>query len=190
MENLDISRDLVRSSGRGRRFRLRPLPLGQEEAAANAAHQPIAEKSLASYIPSPLISTDKRMAALAVGGAPAWSRRLRRIDTLTDAALADLASAWRGLAKARRRSPARFAAEWLEHAATFDFAHVNDLIRRHNLYFPAEANLAMDVHTGDYIGIGGGDYRRQPLDTAWVLAHFPTDLAAALDESPMATLDR
>jgi hypothetical protein len=38
----------------------------------------------------------------------------------------------------------------------------------------------MDIHTGDYIGLGGGDYRRHFYDAAWVLANFPPDLAAAL----------
>ena len=116
-----------------------------------------------------------------VGGAPAWSRRLRRIDTLTDLTLESLERAWRGLARSGRRDPRTFARDWQAHAERVDFARINELIRRHNEHFPAEANLAMDVHTGDFIGLGGGDYRRQPLDGAWVLARFPPDLATALD---------
>ena len=181
MDRLELPDDLLRSGGRGRRLRLHRLPFGQEEAAAEATLSS-AEKSLAGYIPSPLISTDKRMAALAVGGAPAWSRRLKRIDSLVETALAELEAAWRSLARGTRDQPLRFAEEWRRHAAAVDFAQVNELIRRHNLYFPAEANLAMDVHTGDFIGIGGGDYRRQPLDATWVLDCFPADLSAALDE--------
>ena len=120
------------------------------------------------------------MRALIVGGAPAWSRRLKRIDALTDRALAQLDDAWRDLALLRRADPVRFAADWRAYAARVDFSPINDLIGRHNLHFPAEANLAMDVRTRDYIGLGGGDYRRQPLDAAWVLERFPPDLSAAL----------
>jgi hypothetical protein len=64
-----------------------------------------------------------------------------------------------------------------------DLDRINDLVERHNLYFPAEAKLAMDVRTGDYIGIGGGDYRRQSLDAQWVLELFPPDLALALADA-------
>jgi hypothetical protein len=102
------------------------------------------------------------------------------MDTLIDQAQQELETAWRALAAACRDAPARFAAEWRAHAAGFDLSAVNELVRRHNLYFPAEANLAMDPRTGDYIGIGGGDYRRYPLDGGWVLERFPPELSAAL----------
>lgn len=165
----------------GRRLRVRPL---EHEAVADLPARPDQDQSLEGYIPSALIPADQRLRAMVIGGAPAWSRRLKRIDTLTTVALADLETAWRKLAWARRQDPERFSAEWREHAARADFSRVNDLIGRHNLHFPVEANLAMDVRTGDYIGFGGGDYRRLPLDTAWVLERFPPDLATALsDES-------
>jgi hypothetical protein len=179
MDRLDIPAGSFALGRRAARFR--PLTLGQEEAAAELPAEPGREQSLAGYIPSALISTEARMAALAIGGAPAWSRRLRRIDTLVDEALTELEAVWRQLAQAWRNKPTAFAAEWRDYAAQVNFTRVNDLIRRHNLYFPAEANLAMDVHTGDFIGLGGGDYRRRPLDAAWVLERFPADLASALE---------
>ena len=179
MDRLDIPAGSFVLGRRAARFR--PLPLGQEQAAAELPAEPGREQSLAGYIPSALISTEARMAALAIGGAPAWSRRLRRIDTLVDEALAQLETAWRQLARAWRGKPAAFAAEWRDYASRVDFTRVDELIRRHNLYFPAEANLAMDVHTGDFIGLGGGDYRRQPLDAAWVLERFPANLESALE---------
>lgn len=181
MDRLDIPLDSVRLARRARSFRRRPLSLDQEEAAVATPAEPGRERGLDGYIPSSLVPTDKRMAALVVGGAPAWSRRLRRIDALSDLALADLEAAWRELAWARQGKPAEFAAEWHEHAQRVDFTRVNELIRRHNEHFPAEANLAMDVRSGDFIGLGGGDYRRQLLGVSWVLARFPADLAAALE---------
>jgi hypothetical protein len=127
-------------------------------------------------VPSPLISTDLRVAALIVGGAPGWSRRLRRIDTLTDRALDELRAAWRALVAEHAEDPTAFAAAWREYAEAFDFSLVNDLIDRHNRYYPIEANLRISPRTGEYIGPGGGEWRRQPLDAAWVLAELPPSL--------------
>jgi hypothetical protein len=161
--------------------RLRPKPLGlEQERALTEQPAPARDAGLSGWVPSPLITTDRRMFALAVGGAPAWSRRLRRIDELTDAALAELEAAWRALAWSQRRRPGEFADRWRTRAAQQDFSRVNELIRRHNEYYPAEANLPMSVHTGDFIGIGGREWRRALLDAAWVLRRFPAELAAAL----------
>ena len=53
------------------------------------------------------------------------------------------------------------------------FAEVNDLIERHNRWYPIEARLAMDPKTGDYALVNGRDYRLDPLDAEWVLERFP-----------------
>ena len=179
MEGFDLSLGSLATARKGLR-RKRPLPLDQEQAAAEP--RPAGERTgdLSGYVPSALIPTERRAAALIAGGPPAWSRRLRRIDTLIDEARTELESVWRQLAATHARQPARFASTWRARAAEADFSRVNELIRRHNLYFPAEARLAMDVRTRDYIGIGGGDYRRRPLDAAWVLEHFPDEIEAAL----------
>ena len=178
MERLDISFGSLAEGALGIR-RSRRLAREQERAAAELVADGEG-KSLGAYVPSTLIPTEARVRALAIGGAPAWSRRLRRMDALVDEALEELRSAWRGLGCELRHEPARFAVEWRERAAAYDFSAVNELVRRHNLYFPAEANLPMDVRTGDFIGIGGGDYRRYPLDAGWVLERFPAELRAAL----------
>lgn len=162
----------------GRRLRIRPL---DQEQDVEAPPEPDRQQGLSGHVPSPLISTDQRVRAMIIGGAPAWSRRLKQIDTLTDDALAQLEAAWRELAKARRGRPDRFAAEWREHAAGVDFSLVNDLVARHNLYFPTEARLPMSVHTRDYIGHDGRDYRLRPRDAAWVLERLPADLSSALE---------
>jgi hypothetical protein len=137
------------------------------------------ERGLSEHVPSPLIALQDRVRALAIGGAPAWSRRLKRIHDLTTAAEDNLRLEWIELARTRRRDAARFAADWKRRAERVSFAEVNDLIDRHNHYFPAEANLAMDVHTRDFVGFGGGDYRLKHLGAAWILERFPADLAAA-----------
>jgi hypothetical protein len=154
--------------------------LEEEARIAGATPDPERDNGLSEHIPSPLIPLHERVRALAVGGAPAWSRRLKRIHDLTGKAHDELAEAWRALARRHWNDAGRFAAEWSQRASGFDFAQVNDLVDRHNRYFPAEANLGMDVHTRDYVGFGGGDYRLKRLDAAWIFERFPPDLAAAL----------
>jgi hypothetical protein len=56
---------------------------------------------------------------------------------------------------------------------------VNELIDRHNRYYPAEARLPMDVRSGDFALLNGRSYRRERLDSSWVLERFPAVLAAA-----------
>jgi hypothetical protein len=156
-----------------------------EEARINEAPpRPGHEKNLSEHIPSSLISLQDRVRALAIGGAPAWSRRLKRIHDLTVAATADLQADWNTMARAARGDRSRFAAAWRQRAESFSFAQINELVDRHNRYFPAEANLPMDVKTLDYVTFAGGDYRRQRLDSAWILARFPPDLDAALASPP------
>ncbi len=157
-----------------------------EEEARIALEPPQASKEngLSEHIPSSLVSVTDQVRALAIGGAPAWSRRLKRIYDLTASATAQLDHDWHELAKKARGDRARFATAWQRHVAGVKLEPINELIVRHNCYFPMEANLPMDVKTLDYVNYGGGDYRRPLLDAAWILAQFPPDLAAALGEEP------
>ncbi len=58
-------------------------------------------------------------------------------------------------------------------AASWDFGEVNELIERHNRFYPIEARLPMDPRSRDFVKVGGRDYRRDPLDASWILALFP-----------------
>ena len=62
---------------------------------------------------------------------------------------------------------------WRRIAERWNFSEVNDLIDRHNRWYPIEARLAMDPRTRDYVKVGGRPYRREPLDVAWILERFP-----------------
>ena len=148
------------------------------------------EKNLSEHIPSSLISLQDRVKALAVGGAPAWSRRLKRIHDLTLAATAVLHAEWHTMAQKARGNRQRFATGWQQHAERFDFHQINELVDRHNRYFPAEANLPMDMKTLDYVAFAGADYRRRRLDSAWILSRFPPDLDVALASPPPPETER
>ena len=180
MERIHIPTGTFDLARRGRGLKPRPLLAEQEKAAAATPPRPDRADSLDGYVPSALIPTEKRLLALAVGGAPAWSRRLKRIDTWTEAHEQELEATWRRLAAEARDDSSAFDTAWRRRVEEQDFGPVNELIRRHNLYFPIEARLPMDVRTGDYVRPGGRDYRRTPLDAAWVLQRFPPDLHQAL----------
>ena len=115
----------------------------------------------------------------ALGGPAAWMRRLRAIEDALEQHERQLGEAWRTLAD-EAEDPAEFAAAWRELAGTWSFASVNELIERHNRNFPAEARLAMDPRTRDFVRLNGRSYLREPLDTDWILVRFPPDRDAAL----------
>jgi hypothetical protein len=64
--------------------------------------------------------------------------------------------------------------DWRATAERWSFTEVNDLIARHNRWYPVEARLPMDPRTRDYVKVGGRPYSREPLDAAWILERFPS----------------
>lgn len=104
--------------------------------------------------------------------------RLREIDALEEVHERELEGHWRALAREEPDARA-FAQRWLELVGSTVFDEVNDLIDRHNRWYPAESRLPMDPRTGDYVLVAGKDYRRQPLDAAWALERFPADVTLA-----------
>lgn len=121
---------------------------------------------------------DADAAIRALGGPAHWMRRLRAIEDEIDRHEAQLEAAWRELA-AEAPTADEFARLWRETARTWSFAEVNELIERHNRNFPAEARLAMDPRTRDFVRINGRPYERDPLDATWILERWPADLEAA-----------
>ncbi len=122
---------------------------------------------------------DAESAVRALSGPTIWMRRLRAIEDATEQHELQLAETWRRLAE-ELRDPAEFAAAWRELAGNWSFAQVNELVERHNRNFPAEARLAMDPRTRDFVRVNGRSYERQPLDADWILDRFPPERAAAL----------
>ena len=113
------------------------------------------------------------------GGPLPYMQRLRAIGDLTELHLRRLEEAWRALAEECAGDPEAFARRWRRRVERWSFYEVNDLIDRHNRFYPVEARLPMDPRTGDFVRIGGESYRREPLDAAWALRHFPAELPVA-----------
>lgn len=114
---------------------------------------------------------------VSLGGPLAYMRRLRQIEAETADHEERLAEAWRELADSCRGDAAAFAECWFRIAERWNFAAVNELIDRHNRWYPAEARLPMDPRSGDFVLVAGRPYRRRLLDAAWVLERFPPALA-------------
>ena len=110
---------------------------------------------------------DSYLASL--GGPRPYMARLRKIAALTAAHERALAEAHAVLSD----DPAA----WDTLVEGWDFGDVNELIDRHNRWYPAESRLPMDPRTGDYALVNGKSYRREPLDARWVLEHFPSRAA-------------
>ncbi|HEY6960568.1 MAG TPA: hypothetical protein VI408_01625 [Gaiellaceae bacterium] len=106
---------------------------------------------------------DRYLASL--GGPLPYMQRLRQIDDLVAQHEQRLAALY--------REHGEDAEEWRRIAERYDFGEVNGLVERHNRYYPIEARLAMDPRTRDYVTVGGRSYRRDPLDTEWILERFP-----------------
>jgi hypothetical protein len=112
-----------------------------------------------------------------LGGPLPWMRRLSQIAEETAEHERQLAEARAGLLE---EGADDFPRRWERLARRWRFDAVNELIARHNRYFPAEARLPMDPSTRDYALVNGRPYRLEPLDAAWILERFPAtlDLAA------------
>ena len=111
----------------------------------------------------------------ALGGPLAWMRRLRAIEIAIELHEQQLAGEWQALRDECGNDRGRFAREWRELAADWDFHEVNELIERHNRNYPAESRLPMNPRTGDFVLVNGRPYSREPLDGDWILARFPAE---------------
>jgi hypothetical protein len=105
--------------------------------------------------------------------------RLHEIEVRTAEHEERLAAAWRELAHECDGDASRFARDWRAATAAWSLFEVNDLIERHNRWYPAESSLPMDPKTGDYALVNGRDYRLAPLDADWALERFPPLLERA-----------
>jgi hypothetical protein len=118
-----------------------------ELLAADLTESPLSGKPLPRRMRN--FSASVEGYARSVVGPPAYAQRLRQIEEEIDDHLDRLR-----------------AARWNFHA-------VNQLIEKHNRWYPAEARLPMNPRTGDFVLVGGEPYRRELLDAAWILRRFP-----------------
>jgi hypothetical protein len=112
---------------------------------------------------------------LQAGVVPRFIERSREIESLTQRHRQRLERAYAWARDQHAADPAAFAEHWAGIAGSWRFDDVNDLIDEHNRWYPAERRLPMNPRTGDYLTIGNRPWRKEPLDTAWILRQFPAD---------------
>ena len=140
-----------------------PSQAERQKLALELELNPLVGQQLPRRIRRFRVEADRYFAAL--GGPLPFMRRLRQIDDETDRQLALLAAA--------HAEHGADPAAWRRIVERWNFTEVNDLIERHNRWYPIEARLPMDPRTRDYVKVGGRPYRREPLDAAWILERFP-----------------
>jgi hypothetical protein len=140
-----------------------PSAKEREQLVADRDLNPLAGAPLPRRIRRFRPEADAYVASL--GGPLPYMRRLREIDDAVAQHLDRLEEAYDGTAGD--------ADAWRRVASRWDFTEVNDLIERHNRWYPIEARLAMDPRSRDFVKVGGRDYRREPLDARWILRVFP-----------------
>ncbi len=138
---------------------------------------PLTGRPLALRLRNFHASADSYLAA-ARGPRP-YMLRLRQIELLTATHEAALREAWDALAEECAGDESRFSRRWRSLLRELSFDGVNDLIDRHNRWYPIESRLPMDPRTGDYVLVNGRNYRLAQLDESWVLERFPPVLLPA-----------
>lgn len=118
------------------------------------------------------LEADGYLAAL--GGPRPYMVRLREIESMTRAHERALEAERERLAATL--PPDQVPAAWQGVAARWSFDEVNDLIERHNRWYPVESRLPMDPQRGDFVLVNGRDYRLPRLDAAWILSRYPVVL--------------
>ena len=121
---------------------------------------------------------------LATQGPLPYMLRLREIEHVTAAHELELRDSWVALADACGEDAVQFREAWLAVARRYAFDEVNDLIERHNRWYPAESRLPMDPRTGEYALVNGRDYRLPQLDASWILERFPAAISPTAVAAP------
>jgi hypothetical protein len=106
-----------------------------------------------------------------LGGPRHYMLRLREIEGMTADHEHELQTERERLTSTVSRE--EFPAAWHAVAEAWRFDEVNELIERHNRWYPVESRLPMDPRRGDFVLVNGRDYRLRPLDAQWILARFP-----------------
>ena len=145
--------------------------------AADLEGSPLAGRPLPLRLRNFRPNADRYLASL--GGPLAYMVRLRQIDRLVEADEARLDATWREVALECKGDEALFEHRWRGIATGWSLDEVNDLIERHNRWYPVESRLPMDPATRDYALVNGESYRRPLLDVEWILDRFPPRLDSA-----------
>lgn len=122
------------------------------------------------------ISLEKKIQALS--GPPYYIVRARRIEIMTDQLMEDLAAEYGKMINKLGGRPAVFARKWKKLVESWPLDRINDLIEKHNMYYPVEADLRMDPKSGAPM-MGSGPWKpREKITAESLLDRFPPHISS------------
>lgn len=115
-------------------------------------------------------------------GPPHFATRARRIENLTRKLMDDLAAEYAGMIERFREDPDTFDREWNRLVRSVELDKLNDLIEKHNKYYPIEANLQIDPESGAPL-LGSVPWKpKDKISTELLLERFPPDMTGPCDQ--------
>ena len=106
-------------------------------------------------------------------GPPGFAVRARRIESAVQKLMRDLEEEYAELSNRLQKKPVEFSTRWTESVKSVDLDEINDLIEKHNKYYPLEAGLRQDPETGVYY-MGSSPWKPQErLTPEKILKMFP-----------------
>jgi hypothetical protein len=126
------------------------------------------------------LSVDDRIRALTIG-APAYATRKKHLEDLEERHVRALVALHDALVAKHAGRPdldELVTRALHEKASTFDVKRMNTLVETHNRYYPIEANLAMDLRTGEYKIYGKRWLPEEPWSVERLVARARSVLAS------------
>jgi len=114
------------------------------------------------------LTTEERIRALTIGP-PAWAVRKRKMEDDATRMAHELVELHDALA-ARGKERGEIDLAVTSAATALDLTKLNALVQAHNRYYPIEANLPMDRHTGGYLVYGQLWQPEEPFTPTRILA--------------------
>ena len=106
-------------------------------------------------------------------GAPEYALRARKIEDAIDRLMKELTMSFHDMRDQYSDKPDLFSHKWQQLINGLDLNELNDLIEKHNRYYPVEANLRADPHSGKYL-LGGSIWQeKEKITKEKLLKRFP-----------------
>ncbi len=114
-------------------------------------------------------------------GPPHYASRARKIENTTHKLMEDLAFEYTSMLDKFSENPEVFAQQWKGLISSLELDEINDLIDKHNTYYPMEANLQIDPDSGAPL-IGSIPWEpTERFSVEGLLKRFPPDMIATLN---------
>ena len=112
-------------------------------------------------------------------GPPYYAKRAGQIENITQKLMEDLTIEYASMIDSLGDDPEVFAQQWTDLIGSLELDELNDLIDKHNTYYPMEAKLQIDPNTGAPL-LGSVPWKpKERISVEGLLKRFPPDMNAA-----------